>query len=265
MVLFATVMATRVKPPYTILSRFYDQLFAPHTAVMRRVHGRILKRILPRIHSSCDLCCGSGSTAIEFARSGRKVYAVDASPDMCRATRRKRRLQGASVRVIRADMRSFALPEPVDLVTCEFDAVNHLPRKGDLERVARAVERALRPGGYFYFDVNTRRAFQEIWPQCWFVETAQCVLAAHGGYDRGRDMGWTNFDWFLPAGKLWRRFRERYEQVGWSDREIRRSLRRAGFRHVRSWDGSELIRGVDWLRPGCRIFYLARKPLGNAG
>jgi SAM-dependent methyltransferase len=202
---------------------------------------------------------------MEFARGGRVVFAVDVSPEMCRAARRKARRRGASVRVIQADMRTFVLPEPVDLVTCEFDAINHLPRKSDFDRVARAAARALRPGGWFYFDVNTRRAFQEIWPRCWFVETAEWVLAAHGGYNRRREMGWSNFDWFLPAGRLWRRFRERYEQVCWSEREIRRSLRRAGFRSVRCWDASELVRGVDWRRPGWRMFYLARKSAKDAG
>jgi hypothetical protein len=38
-------------------------------------------------------------------------------------------------------MRSFRLPEPVDLVLCEFDALNHVPRKADLARVARAIVR----------------------------------------------------------------------------------------------------------------------------
>ncbi len=67
-------------------------------------------------------------------------------------------------------MRAFRLTEPVDLVLCEFDALNHIPRKPDLARVASAVARALRPGGHFYFDVNNRLAFETIWPGTWWVE-----------------------------------------------------------------------------------------------
>jgi len=164
------------------------------------------------------------------------------------------------VRVLRADMRRFRLPEAVDLVTCEFDALNHVPRKADLARVVRAVARALAPGRWFYFDVNTRRSFKELWPTTWFVETPEFVLVAHGGYDRRRDKGWSHFDWFLPRGNYWRRFTERYEQVCWSDAEIRHALHRAGFARVQAWDSAALIRGVSWMRPGCRTYYLAQKP-----
>jgi len=58
-------------------------------------------------------------------------------------------------------MRTFCLPEPVDLVTCEYNALNHLPQKADLARTVRAVARALRPGGYFYFDVNNGKHLQK--------------------------------------------------------------------------------------------------------
>jgi hypothetical protein len=46
------------------------------------------------------------------------------------------------LRVLRGDMREFRLPEPVDLVLCEFDALNHVPRKGDLAPVAVTVREA---------------------------------------------------------------------------------------------------------------------------
>jgi len=57
---------------------------------------------------------------------------------MCRLARSKARRAGANVNISPADMRTFRLPEPVDLITCEFDAVNHVPRKSDLARVASA-------------------------------------------------------------------------------------------------------------------------------
>jgi SAM-dependent methyltransferase len=65
---------------------------------------------------------------------------------------------------MRGDMRNFRLPERGDLVLCEFDALNHVPRKEDLARVANSVSRALRPGGHFFFDVNNRLAFEKFWP-----------------------------------------------------------------------------------------------------
>jgi SAM-dependent methyltransferase len=50
------------------------------------------------------------------------------------------------------------------------DVLNHVPEKADLALVAKAVCRALRPGGYFYFDVNNRLAFEKLWPgTMWYM------------------------------------------------------------------------------------------------
>jgi hypothetical protein len=54
------------------------------------------------------------------------TIAVDLSPIMCRLVREKARRAGEVLRVLCADMRSFRLPERVDLITCEGDAINHV-------------------------------------------------------------------------------------------------------------------------------------------
>ena len=64
--------------------------------------------------------------------------------------------------VIQADMRTFRLPEPVDCVASEWGPINHLRRKADLRKITRSVARALRPGGYFYFDLHQRRLFRRL-------------------------------------------------------------------------------------------------------
>ncbi|MGH7867991.1 MAG: class I SAM-dependent methyltransferase, partial [Candidatus Dormibacteraceae bacterium] len=67
---------------------------------------------------ACDLACGTGTTALELASRGIKVFAVDLSPIMCRITRQKAICARAKINVLLGDMRTFRLPEPVDLITC---------------------------------------------------------------------------------------------------------------------------------------------------
>lgn len=244
--------------PYKLLAVYYDRLFEPIRAPMGRVRQQVLGDILKRTSVACDLACGTGTTAVELARSGIRVYAVDASPEMCRLARKKAREAGVRVRVLHSDMRSFRLPESMDLVTCEFDALNHLPRKSDLNRVARAVARALVPGGWFFFDVNHRAAFENVWAGTWRHELPGVVLVMHGGYDRRLQKGWSNAEWFIRKGNCWRRTIERVEEVAWTATEIRRSLRGAGFSTIRSWDQSTFV--PEWkLAPGYRTVYLAGK------
>jgi SAM-dependent methyltransferase len=245
--------------PYTLLARYYDQFFTSHVSGYRRAREKLLGEILPQVRSACDLACGTGTTALEFARRGIKVFAVDLSPTMCGLTREKARRAGAPVIVIRGDMRAFRLPEKVELVTCEYDAVNHLPFRSDLARVARAVGRALRPGGYFYFDVNNRWHLEKNWPRTSWSEQSGVVMLMRGSYDRRRAKGCVDFEWFVRQGGGWRRFHEHVEEVWWTASEVRRALRTAGFGHVRAWDAALLLRGHSRLSPGCRSFFLAQK------
>ena len=165
--------------PYTLVARFYDELHGDAQRMNRSARNKVLGKILPSVHSVCDLGCGTGTTALELARRGLKMYAVDLSPTMCRLARQKAHRAGLPVRVICSDMRAFRLPEPVDLVICEFNPLNHLSRRADLIRVARSVWRALQPGGYFYFDLNTRRSLQELYPSAhWFEKRSFCMVCS---------------------------------------------------------------------------------------
>jgi SAM-dependent methyltransferase len=248
--------------PYKWLAEYYDQLVTYHLSWFETARRAILGDILPRLDTACDLACGTGTTALRLARKGIKMFAVDLSPVMCRLARKKAQRAGLSLRVIRADMRDFRLPAPAGLVLCEFDALNHVGRKTDLRRVARAVARALKPGGYFYFDVNNHRAFKTIWPGCWWMEKPGVALVMHGDYDRQRDRGWSECEWFLRDGRRWRRHRERIEQVAWTDKELRGTLREAGFDRIRAWDATPFFKGDPRITPRCRTFYLARKRAG---
>ena len=125
------MMETSTPQTYTLLAQYYDQFFTFHLDWFRQARRRLLAEILPEVRMACDLACGTGTTALELAERGIKVYGVDLSPTMCRLARAKVRRTGANVTIIPGDMRTFRLPQPVDLITCEFDALNHVPRKSE--------------------------------------------------------------------------------------------------------------------------------------
>jgi SAM-dependent methyltransferase len=253
---------TSTPQTYKLLARYYDQFFTFHLDWYRQARGRLLGEILPQVRVACDLACGTGTTAVELAQRGIKVYGVDLSPTMCRLARVKARRahrSGTNITILPGDMRTFRLPESVDLITCEFDALNHVPRKSDLARVVSAVARALRPGGYCYFDVNNRLAFQKIWPGTAWFEKPGVVMVMRGAYDERRDKGRTDVEWFIRRKGCWRRFRERVEEVAWTRAEVVQTLRAAGFRRIRALDANAFFRGDPRIHPGCRTFYVAQR------
>jgi SAM-dependent methyltransferase len=246
---------------YRWLAQYYDRLFNSFTPWSDAARAQVIGPILPRVESACDLCCGTGRTALLLAAQGIRMFGVDLTPSMCRQAREKARAARLPLNVIRADMRDFRLPQPVDLVVCEFDALNHVERKADLAQVTACVARALRPGGHFYFDVNTRRAFEKVWPSTWFHDAGDFAMVMHGGYDRARDKGWTDVEWFLRQGRHWIRRQERVEQVCWTPGEMRATLRQAGFDRIRAWDATPFFGTAPYIHKGCRTIYLARKSL----
>ena len=189
----------------------------------------MLHHVLPNVHSLCDVGCGSGESALEFARRGLEVHAVDLSPVFCEMVRARARQAGLKVEVHCQDMRDFTLPHPVDLVVAEFASLNNLADRRDLSRVLEAAARALAAGGWIYFDVNTPLSLRTQYPETFWVEDAKFKLAQHGRLEPDRRRARLDFEWLLPSGRLWRHVRETLWHVCWTDAEIRRALRLAGF------------------------------------
>jgi hypothetical protein len=68
-----------------------------------------------------------------------------------------RNVRGLPVSVHRQDIRWLQLPRPVDLITMNFDTLNHLLRPADVRRALRRISINLVPGGHLVFDVVTGR------------------------------------------------------------------------------------------------------------
>lgn len=244
--------------PYRWLADHYDSVFGGYRKFIEAAHRAILEPVLPMVRVGCDLACGTGTTALDLATRAIRMYGVDCSPGMCRAARRKARERKLALKVIQADMRDFRLPEPVDLVLSEYDAINHVPRRSDLRRVCSAVARALNPGAWFFFDLNNLAGFEKYWRGVYWYEKPGLVLAMRNGHSLQRRNAWCDCEWFLREGHLWRRHTERVEEVCWSEEEVKAALNAAGFAQVQVWDATPFNSdGV--TTEGCRSFFLASK------
>jgi SAM-dependent methyltransferase len=255
-------MPQHKKPePYQRLAQYYDVVFTPQESPFHKARKKFLRGILPRVQSACDLACGTGATALALARAGIETFAVDLSPAMCRLTREKAERERLPVQVIEHDMQSFRLPHAVDLVTCESDALNHVPAKADLRKVARAVARALRTGGYFFFDVNNAKGFKSYWKGNVCIEKPGVMVLMRNGHSRSSTRAWSDVEWFIRDGdsEIWRRHHERVEEVCWAREEIRHDLRAAGFSQLRAWDAKPFYPDNPLLTRGCHTIYLAQK------
>jgi SAM-dependent methyltransferase len=147
--------ALREFRPYSLLADAYDDIIGHRFfALLRNMFERIVARHRIAFSSAADLGCGTGLFARYLNALWRvPVFAVDRSPAMLR--RAAGNCGGTQVTLLRQDIRRLLLPRPVDLVTANFDTVNHLLSDGDLLALFRRVHASLRPGGHFIFDFIT--------------------------------------------------------------------------------------------------------------
>ena len=75
--------------PYKWLAEHYDQFASGLRPVFAKARNQVLAPVLPGMESVCDLCCGAGGTALEFAKAGYTTFGVDLSPTMIRIAKEK--------------------------------------------------------------------------------------------------------------------------------------------------------------------------------
>jgi len=148
----ATALQVR---PYSGIASVYDRSVGLSFFLRsRRAFETLVARYGIRFCSAADIGCGTGLFACYLNRCWRvPVYAVDRSPEML--WRGLCNCAGSSVCFLQQDIRCLRLPMPVDLVTANFDTLNHLVSLDDLRLAFRRVAANLHPSGYFYFDIIT--------------------------------------------------------------------------------------------------------------
>jgi SAM-dependent methyltransferase len=143
--------------PYATLARLYDAVLGDHFFTqLRHVFEELVQRYGIRFGSAADIACGTG-TFIRYLRElgVPVVYGVDRSPEMLRVAIAKN--QGAGARFLLQNFATLQLPQPVDLLTCHFDALNYLLTADDLLWALRRFRANLNPSGHIIFDMITDR------------------------------------------------------------------------------------------------------------
>ena len=102
-----------------------------------------------------ELAAGPAAHAIEFARRGAKVTALDASPTMCEYARRRADQERVALHVVEADMVRFHLRgRRFDLAVVMLDSASHILDLDDMICHLRAVGGQLVPGGLYIIEMS---------------------------------------------------------------------------------------------------------------
>jgi SAM-dependent methyltransferase len=137
---------------------YYDVVFrrdvGPEVDFLIELTKRQIGRAPARI---ADLGCGPGYHARSFARRGVVASGLDRCEEMIRLAREEAAKENLLVDWHTGDMRSFALPKPVDLAFCLFDSIDGLLSIDDFVEHFRAVAANLTPDGLYVIGQSHQR------------------------------------------------------------------------------------------------------------
>ncbi|MBP5273312.1 MAG: class I SAM-dependent methyltransferase [Abditibacteriota bacterium] len=238
---------------YRELPPFYDALMknVPYGYWAEYIE-KLFERYSFRPASVLDVACGTGTMTKAFADMGMEAVGIDISPGMTECAKSKY----PGLEFLCRDAADFDLGRQFDAAVSLFDSLNYITDRSRLQEAFRCVEKHLRPGGYFIFDMNTiyalsmdffRQADLEGWPRYiwkprWDPKTRLCEV----------DM---TFEIKNEDGSI-SEVKEKHIQKGYRQKEILYMLGEASLSFVEAFDAYTFNKTN---KRSDRIFYVARK------
>ncbi len=112
---------------------------------------------LTKITSMVEFGCGPGQYCREFSRRGVVSYGIDRSPEMVLYAWKLCEQEKLDCEIIEADVRSFKLPEPVELAVCMMATFNLLLTNEDTIEHFRSVADNLVKSGLYVIELSHPR------------------------------------------------------------------------------------------------------------
>ena len=219
-------------------------------------YNEILKREGLQPRTCVDLACGTGSVTAILARQGMEVTGVDMSEEMLTVAMEKVMDMERPPRFVCQKLQQLYLPRGVDLAVCALDSLDYVTDPEDCQEAIRRVYKALNPGGIFIFDVNPPEKLRAMDGQVFLDEDDDVYCVWRGEFDEETNICSYGMDLFQRRAEVWERSFEEHREYAYSEEQLRKYLKAAGFTHIRVYAD----RLFESPRPGeQRIYIKARK------
>lgn len=250
----------------SIYHRFADiYQRGPYVRFSQRIAESVLPEYLDLIDfhpvDLLDIACGEGSFAVVMAGHGYQVTGVDQSEEMIALARERARVAGLMVRFEVEDMRDLRFTGEFDLVTCFFDSMNYLLTVKDLQDAIRCAFEALRPGGYYIFDMNTIYGLAVDWmrERTYVQNAADDFIEYHQHeFDYENLVASLEITIFKQRGELWERITETHRERGYPVADVHFLLTHTGFEITGMYGSLSKRTELSAISP--RVFFVAKKP-----
>jgi 2-polyprenyl-3-methyl-5-hydroxy-6-metoxy-1,4-benzoquinol methylase len=182
-----------------------------------------------------DVACGEGTFAVQMASSGWDVTGIDQSDEMLQFAREQALEKKVKVNFEKTDMRDMDFAPTYDMATCLYDALNYILEEIDLKLTFAGVNHALKPGGWFLFDMNTIQGLAVGWVRqsSYIMQDTEDLVEIHRPtFDYEKQIASLKITGFIRQKKLWERIDEIHQERGYTISLLKNFLHETGFEVV---------------------------------
>ena len=111
-----------------------------------------------------ELACGTGALAVEFAKKGLYVTALDLSEEMLMVATQRATQAAVNVQFVEGDMLDLTNIGSYEAVTCFSDSICYMEDEMAVQQVFDGVYQLLKEDGIFIFDVHSLYQIDEVFP-----------------------------------------------------------------------------------------------------
>ena len=209
-----------------------------------------------------DICCGTGQLALHFLDQGYTVMGIDISPAMLEHAQENYQsyIDTGQAKFMTGDAADFNIDGSFELAISTYDALNHLPDMAALAGCFRSTYAVLNDGGWFIFDLNTRRGLRQ-WTGMSVQDMDDLTLITRGVAVAADDRMYTHITGFVRQedGRYTRVDQTAFNSVFDLD-AVASLLRDTGFVGVYCALIDTLDTPLDNSEQESRVFFVARKP-----
>lgn len=111
-----------------------------------------------------ELACGTGRLAVDFAKAGYEVTALDLSEEMLAIASKRAVEKEVEIQFVQGDMMELSEVGQYEAITCFSDSLCYMENRRDVQQVFDEVYQALEEEGTFIFDVHSVHQIDDIFP-----------------------------------------------------------------------------------------------------
>lgn len=179
-----------------------------------------------------DLGCGTGVflNSMQKQLKLHNCVGLDLSKEMINFC--KERIKNKNIAFVLGDMTKFSFKQKFDLITCNYNAVNHVLNFSDWEDMFIRVYEHLNFGGIFAFDINTLCRMKNYKNRTYYRETKKYNCVSSLNYEN-EILTFSDTIYIKQPNGLYKILKQKTEEKGFENKKIKTALKQAGFKNIK--------------------------------